>query len=480
MQSKLVLVIIVASLILAAGTLTRGHDWGDDFASYILQAKSVWNGEMDEFVQKNSFTILESSIQIGPVAYPWGYPLILSPVYAVKGRSPLALKIPGLLFFSGFLICLYLLTKNRLPQTDSLLLISLFAFNPMFLVFLDQIISDIPFLFFSTLAMVLLTRANKYIAIESILLGAAISMAFFIRTTGILLLASFIIAEAFKLAIHRKNRELVKGILLNVGLVGGVFVVLWILYAAVFPGGSESYFTLLQEIELGSIPSRISSQFWLLSLFFGGTTLWLYIYYAFFVFFLVGLWVGKGRDSVFIIFFALWMILLSFWPFWQGPRFIFPLLPLFMYFTFEGVIFAIGRLPQQYHRLGKMVFYGCCLCIIGIFLGTSTSHAYRNMINGRQINGPYDIYSIAVYEFIKDKTSEDSVIIFFKPRAMRLMTNHDTVMVTECERISLGDYLVLSRKAENSQIPVEQIDSCNLPLDKVFDNRRFIIYEILK
>jgi hypothetical protein len=127
-----------------------------------------------------------------------------------------------------------------------------------------------------------------------------------------------------------------------------------------------------------------------------------------------------------------------------------------------------------------MVFYGCCLSIIIVFFVTSTAHAYQNMVNDRQINGPYDTYSLGVYDFIRDKTSSDSVIIFFKPRAMRLMTDHDAVLITECARLGLGDYIVLSKKAENSQIPPEEIAECNLPLNKVFDNRRFIIYEIQK
>jgi hypothetical protein len=31
---------------------------------------------------------------------------------------------------------------------------------------------------------------------------------------------------------------------------------------------------------------------------------------------------------------------------------------------------------------------------------------------------------------------------------------------------------------ENLQIPPEQIDECNLPLHKVFENRRFVVYEV--
>jgi hypothetical protein len=51
--------------------------------------------------------------------------------------------------------------------------------------------------------------------------------------------------------------------------------------------------------------------------------------------------------------------------------------------------------------------------------------------------------------------------------------------LTECERLTEGDYLALSKKVgENLQIPPEHIDECNLPLDKVFENRRFIVYRL--
>src|SRR5215510_12316687 len=142
-QNLFLIILVLISLVLGSSTLTRGHEWGDDFASYIMQGQSILNGVTNQFIKQNTFTILKSSFQIGPIAYPWGYPLILTPVLILKGVHPLALKIPGLLFFAGFLICLYFLTKDRLPPTESLLLVSLFAFSPVFIKFLDQILSDI-------------------------------------------------------------------------------------------------------------------------------------------------------------------------------------------------------------------------------------------------------------------------------------------------------------------------------------------------
>ena len=80
--------LMLALIVLVSGAisffmLTRGQSWLDDFASYVMQAKSILNGSMVESVRRNGFTVSQSSYPPGPVAYPWGFPLLLTPVYAV-------------------------------------------------------------------------------------------------------------------------------------------------------------------------------------------------------------------------------------------------------------------------------------------------------------------------------------------------------------------------------------------------------------
>src|SRR5512142_2462339 len=205
MSNKVLCAILLVSIIIGACTLTRGHQWGDDFAWYILQAKSIVTGTTDEFMQVSAYTNRQSTQHLGPLAYPWGYPLILAPVYAVKGINPLALKLPALLFFAGFLVCLYFLARRGLTQTESLLLVSLFAFNPLLLQFLDQILSDIPFLFFSTLALCLITKEDKHSIAHYVLIGASIFFMATLRVTGVLLLGCFLIVEFFKVVKNRKD-----------------------------------------------------------------------------------------------------------------------------------------------------------------------------------------------------------------------------------------------------------------------------------
>ena len=157
--SILTLIVLISGAI-SFCLLTRGHSWLDDFAAYVMQAKSILDGAMGEFVRRNAFTVSASSYPPGPAAYPWGFPLLLAPVYAMFGLNALAFKLVNTLFYALFLIVLFALARTRLTDAESLLLTAALAFNPALLLAQDQIISDIPFLFFCTLSIFFLHRTQ--------------------------------------------------------------------------------------------------------------------------------------------------------------------------------------------------------------------------------------------------------------------------------------------------------------------------------
>jgi len=481
MKNKILIGTIVVSLILGAASFRRGHDWGDDFAWYILQAKSVLNGTTDEFMRQSEFTNTQSTTHVGPLAYPWGYPLILVPVYALRGISPLGLKLPALLFYAGFLICLYLLMKKRFTSTESLLIVSLFAFNPMLIQFEDQILSDIPFLFFSTLSLYFMTEGNKRGIFQYVLIGTAVFLTAFMRATGIILLGGFLAVEFVKFLKNRRDREVLKQIILNSFIVCFVFAVLWGINLLLFPSGGESYLSQYAGLTVETLKELTALYFNVFSEFFGSAQGWRALYFVLLVFALFGVWTKRSEETLFIIFTVLWMIVHITYPYWQGARYIFPILPIFIYFTFQGIKTAISKLPERYRSTGERLHYGFWMLIVCIFLFNSCAFAIDNLKSDRAINGPFDQYSMEVYEYINESTLPHSVIVFFKPRVMIMMTGHDTIMSMECDRMLTADYLVLSKKAEdNQQISPDQIDECNLPLEDVFENRRFIIYKVLK
>ena len=182
--------IILASMAFSGLMMTRDHSWGDDFAAYVLQAKSIVQGDMPEYVAKSTFTMEESSHIFGPVTEPWGYPLLLSPVYALMGLSVQALKAVAVLCYAAFLLTFFLLARTRLKDSESLLLTAVLAFNVGMLGGTNEILSDIPFALWSTLSLWLMLRApeapvrSKAHLLRPALVGAALFAAVFTRVAG--------------------------------------------------------------------------------------------------------------------------------------------------------------------------------------------------------------------------------------------------------------------------------------------------------
>ena len=478
----LVLILFVTAL-LGTSMFTRGHTWGDDFAAYIGQAQSIVRGDMNNFVKRNAFTVTQSSHepghQMGPAAYPWGFPLMLAPVYAFMGINPLVMKFPGLLSYLGFLLAFFYWTKTRFTPAESLLAVSLFGFNPGMLLALDSIGSDIPFLFLSTLAILVAdhytragnTRRRRTLAV---LTGVSAFAAAIVRTQGLLLLGAVLLWQGIRFLTGRETRrQTVIDALITVASFG----LLWGAVALIFPGGQTSYLSLYEDFSMSIVYRNISQYSLLFGDFFKGLPGSTFIFGLFVVLFFIGL-VARWKDDLLVTLYAgLYLLVLWSWPEWQGYRMIVPLLPVFIYFAFWGIKVLL-RLERGKFITQRFV-NAFLLLMVATFAIMSGINAYGNLRGGREINGPFDPYSMEMYNFIKEQTPPKSVIVFFKPRALRLMTNHDALALTDCARLPEGDYLALSKKVgENLQIPPERIRECNLPLDKVFENRRFVVFRV--
>jgi hypothetical protein len=276
---------------------------------------------------------------------------------------------------------------------------------------------------------------------------------------------------------HEGRRQLVTDTL-AVTVVFGAF---WGISRLFFPGGQTSYLALYGDFSIDMLTGNIVSYSQLFMEFFATAPGQALFFGIFVVLFFIGLVARFKADLFFVLYAALYLIMLWSWPEWQGYRFLFPMLPFFIYFAIQGIRTMIDRIGENQKATIEKGAYAYLLLIAALFAYNAGWNAYANLRDGREINGPFDPYSIETYDFIKDHTPFDSVIVFFKPRAMRLMTGRDALAITECERILEGDYLVLSKKVgENLQIPPERIDECNLPLDKAYENRRFVVYQVMK
>ena len=525
LQIPLLILILALSAALAYNTLTFGHLWGDDFASYIMQAASITDGSMDEFVRRNAFTMENSSYPVGPVAYPWGYPLLLAPVYALRGVMPLALKMVNLPAFAVFLAAYFLFLKRRVSWWESLLLVAAFAFNATFLKYHDQIISDIAFTAVSTLA---LWSLDRYAFDESpkrgwgILAGALIFSAYFLRTVGLLLLAALLVYRGYKLLaapIAGEGKEPRRSEAHEASLDSGgksfapfgklrafvvknlssasrarllseiwpfvTFAILWVVASLIFPSGEGSYFSHYGLFDYGQrLRENFVAYFSMGAEFFEGVPARAVVYGLALAFFLMGFFNSPDTDLVAKLYFAAAMLLYLTWPEPQGIRFLFPLLPIFVYFSFLGMKASFFGLSARYRRMGLALTYTFWGAAVAFMLLASAEQALTNLGNARDIKGPFDPFAREMVNFVEANLPEDSVIVFFKPRAMRLLTGRDSILMDRCADLDRGDYIIIDLDRgeflDQHQLTPGQIKKCGLPVTNIFENRKFLIFRLEK
>lgn len=471
----LTLSVLVSSL-LSFFRLTRGHPWWDDFAAYLMQADSLLAWDLTTFVQRNTFTIQNSSYPPGPVAYPWGFPLLLAPVYTLFGLNPLALKLVGIAAYGLFLIAFFYLARTRLKETAALLLAGVLAVNPALLAANDLILSDIPFLACSTLSLLL---ADRFSRSPNWRLGLALGLTtfwgFFLRTTGILLLAPLTLT-LFSAAWPDWKTALKNSL---VPLLTYAFCL--VLQFLLLPGGQDSYFSHFTMLTPARLLDNVLYYLWLPSWVFDKIPAGALFYPLLLIFLPFSLCAHFRRDAAFHAYSLLTLLLYSAWPERQGLRFIYPILPLLFIFALDGMQAARERLKAPWQKPANLMLNGFWSLLMVFGLGVNTYAAYDNLTHGREINGPFDSYSNQMFAFIRETTPAESIIIFTRPRALRLFTDRDAFMTESCADLPKGDYLVLHEKmGGNGQIPPEEVEACQVPLESVFNNKRFTIYKIQK
>jgi len=128
--------------------------------------------------------------------YPFGYPLLLVPVMAVFKGSYVALKMLSLLLGAGSVIVAFLLLRDDHPAPVVWSVSGLFAISPLLLEYSHWILSDVPFLFFSLLGLLLAKRSDtdsKLISPVFLACLVCIAFVYFIRPVGAALILGFLL-----------------------------------------------------------------------------------------------------------------------------------------------------------------------------------------------------------------------------------------------------------------------------------------------
>lgn len=487
-QSSVVLVasICVLNFALLVSGLTFGHNWEDDFALYLMQTIGLATNNLPKYLVGNAFTVLNSSFPFGPLAYPWGLPLLLLPVYLIYELNFLALKLPGVISQTILIVVLFLGLRERHSTIWLTIALGIFAFNYWLFIAADSILSDIPFLLISTYSVFLINRvvANGQslsgTAFDRLLTGALVFLCFLLRTNGFILILLIIIADFIRIKKYYPVTQLTAKDLTNIILPYGTFAALFILADIILPDGSNSHLQHLQISSKTIIINNIIYNLSVLSEFFGSKA----IYFISSLFFFIGVFVFWQSRIVELSFILLTFGVYTIWPYNQGVRFFLPILPFYISFMISGVELCLYEI--QRFKIYKIVNYSAiilAILFICVNIGLSTKAIYKNAVNHRTpTDGIGSHTATELFDFIKNNGETERTIIFRKPRAMHLMTGRQSVMLTSIDKVNqfLPALLIIDKKNTDYQLTLDDINVIHHShtVKPVYTNDQFTVYTI--
>ena len=139
------LTVVVAVGAIAAILLHRnGHNQGDDFALYLRQARSIFDGDPAQVVSDNRFAVLNSGGAFSPIAYPWIFPLLLSPFVKWWGLDYDRLKLVEVACFCVWIVLVHGIVRRRAGRVLAIAVAAVVATAPALLAHTDQLLSEFP------------------------------------------------------------------------------------------------------------------------------------------------------------------------------------------------------------------------------------------------------------------------------------------------------------------------------------------------
>lgn len=179
-------------------TVRPGHIWADDFAMYVHHAQNMVEGRP----YADTGYIYNAQVRAySPGMYPPVFPLLLAPLYKLYGLNLLPMKLEQVVFFVLTLAAVFTYWRSDLGWGYALALVGILGFSPVFWAAKDNVLSDLPFLFFFYMSAVIAQRAprqGKDWWVWPPLLGLTLYAAIGTRTVGIALIAGLVLFEVLR------------------------------------------------------------------------------------------------------------------------------------------------------------------------------------------------------------------------------------------------------------------------------------------
>ena len=431
--------------------VNNSHDWGDDFAQYILQSKYL-TGEVTELPVSETGTH-------GPRVKGILFSVLLSPAILFTDASEI---VAGKIMVSLTLIllglALLLFFKRHFGEFNATVLALAVVYNFQFVRIKDQILPDFLLAALVICSLLLfLSSTPKEFYFGLLLAGLSVG----IKSSGIaLVLTSTLCIVFFKHNLIKTNKDKLSSLailampvliiyLIEILLTSAKPSVMWYSIVTVKNAG----FSILVENFIAYKTGFYSLLEFEVPMIYNLVIKWCCVLLFLFGF---GYRVIKnfGWPELFLM---IYFVFLLFYPYSKDPvRFLVPAFPLILYF----IIYALQLLMHQ-ARIKHAFFFGM------ILLAVLTIQTLRLELQ-RNIQYPTEnASSRELFRFLNTNVKPGELVADTKPWAISYYTDVKSVPF---EAAYLSDYRIIRLDGNNS-IPVNVLSNDS----KVFENKAFIV-----
>lgn len=447
--------LMLAILAFYLATIRTGHHWGDDYALYVHHAKNLATGvpyTAIGYIADPDYPTY--SVRMAPPVFPFA----LAAVYKIFGMNFTAFKVVGILFFVGALALLLAYFRDYLTLPYRLLLVAIMGFNPFFWNAKDNVVSDVPFFFFTLLTAWLVEEHRP-----AWQCGIAAYLAIGTRTIGVVLVPAIII---YDLIWHKRITK-------YSGIAVATYAGLAILQRLVLHGDTASSYVDLFRPSLEAYVQNfrnypfIFADFWLTPVF------WMTVLICGAVSLLAIRGIPGKQPLFFTLFVVLYGIALLLWPGGsQEARYLIPIFVLFLFYAVRGM-----------QRLGTAATVAVCLLLSTGFALEYRTQPFKtiNEANGRET-------FVAMCSWVRGNTAPGDRFVFNRARTLSLFTDRAVSPYHEPQsadalweyfRSQNIQYVVASNIFEKDRrVLVPLLESHKNEVEPKYENSEFAVYWI--
>lgn len=476
-----------------------GHHEGDDVALYLRQARSLFDGDVGAVVADNRFAVLNSDPGFSPIAYPWGWPLLLSPFVSLWGLDYDRLKVLEIASLAVWLVLLHGIVRRRLGRIVATAIVAAIASAPAYLEHTDQLLTEFPHM--AMVAVVLwwhdhIRSRSSLIAAPNrdlVILGLLVVAAFNIRRESLLLVAVIAVMQlvdiwrgadrpgwpARRASLERSWPKLLTPAM---SFATGAVVVQLLLPTELFPdNGNDLRFI---DDRWREAPRIVSDQLGLGERpLLGGLVVLLA---------LVGAVVGVRRRPLLdtpLLLVALLTMLAVGTHFRRVDRYWLQVTPWIAFFVASALVAAaqvvgarIGSGSRERARTGvpaalaAIPFIALTIAHLAVLPGKVADVREVNRAGVVQ-DGPAHPLVVDMMRAVKEQTPPDAVVAFYRARTMTLLTDRRSFQTRDAQRILAdSDFWVQRRNSSFWQPGDDEAAIRALGFDEVWSNDRYVLW----